>query len=162
VILQALPLPDSDGTCKIVLRPPKDDKNDQHDRDMAGHTHEPPVQHLAAFSSDREGLTLNLLIQYSHAKTFIHRVPLGDHHFNFCLVGHIASLCDGKTTDGHLQSMLDWNLLGALSLMVMNWCFPAFLQNAGDRLEVVPAPKPSTPLYQLLRRVAEGNEPESI
>jgi hypothetical protein len=33
VILQALPLPDSDGTCKIVLRPPKDDKNDQHDRD---------------------------------------------------------------------------------------------------------------------------------
>jgi hypothetical protein len=33
VILQALPLPDGDGTCKIVLRPPKDDKNDQHDRD---------------------------------------------------------------------------------------------------------------------------------
>ena len=33
VILQALPLPDSDGTCKIVLRPPKDNKNDQHDRD---------------------------------------------------------------------------------------------------------------------------------
>jgi len=32
VILQALPLPGSDGTCKIVLRPPKEDKNDQHDR----------------------------------------------------------------------------------------------------------------------------------
>jgi hypothetical protein len=28
VILQALPLPDGDGTCKIVLRPPKDDKDD--------------------------------------------------------------------------------------------------------------------------------------
>jgi len=25
VILQALPLPDRDGQCKIVLRPPKDD-----------------------------------------------------------------------------------------------------------------------------------------
>ena len=35
VILQALPLPDGDGTCKIVLRPPKDDKNDQHDRDKS-------------------------------------------------------------------------------------------------------------------------------
>jgi hypothetical protein len=31
VILQALPLPDGDGTCKVVLRPPKEDKNDQHD-----------------------------------------------------------------------------------------------------------------------------------
>jgi hypothetical protein len=29
VILQALPLPDGDGTCKIVLRPPKDDKGDK-------------------------------------------------------------------------------------------------------------------------------------
>jgi hypothetical protein len=28
VILQALPLPSNDGTCKIVLRPPKDDKNE--------------------------------------------------------------------------------------------------------------------------------------
>jgi hypothetical protein len=120
VILQALPLPDSDGTCKIVLRPPKDDKNAEDERTrqalrqsndrrhgrtrrhsriikhdtgspaMAGHTHEPPVQHLAAFSSDHEGLTLNLLIQYSHEETFIHRVPLGDHHFNFCLVGHVC------------------------------------------------------------------------
>jgi len=26
IILQALPLPDTDGQCKIVLRPPKDDK----------------------------------------------------------------------------------------------------------------------------------------
>jgi hypothetical protein len=28
VVLQALPLPDKDGQCKIVLRPPKDDKNE--------------------------------------------------------------------------------------------------------------------------------------
>ena len=31
VILQALPLPGPDGVCKIVLRPPKDDK-DEGDR----------------------------------------------------------------------------------------------------------------------------------
>jgi hypothetical protein len=30
VVLQALPIPDGDGQCKIVLRPPKDDS--QHDR----------------------------------------------------------------------------------------------------------------------------------
>jgi hypothetical protein len=29
VILQALPLPNGDGTCKIVLRPPKDEKDEQ-------------------------------------------------------------------------------------------------------------------------------------
>jgi hypothetical protein len=29
VILQALPIPDGDGTCKIVLRPPKDEKAGQ-------------------------------------------------------------------------------------------------------------------------------------
>jgi hypothetical protein len=28
VVLQALPIPDRDGQCKIVLRPPKDDKDD--------------------------------------------------------------------------------------------------------------------------------------
>jgi hypothetical protein len=28
VILQALPIPDRDGQCKIVLRPPKDDKDE--------------------------------------------------------------------------------------------------------------------------------------
>jgi len=28
VILQALPIPDRDGQCKLVLRPPKDDKDD--------------------------------------------------------------------------------------------------------------------------------------
>jgi hypothetical protein len=33
VILQALPLPDGDGTCKIVLRPPKDDRNDKSDKE---------------------------------------------------------------------------------------------------------------------------------
>jgi hypothetical protein len=33
VILQALPLPSGDGTCKIVLRPPKDDRNDKSDKD---------------------------------------------------------------------------------------------------------------------------------
>jgi hypothetical protein len=32
VILQALPIPDGDGTCKIVLRPPKDDKNAEDER----------------------------------------------------------------------------------------------------------------------------------
>jgi hypothetical protein len=29
VVLQALPLPGGDGTCKIVLRPPKDEKDEQ-------------------------------------------------------------------------------------------------------------------------------------
>jgi hypothetical protein len=29
VILQALPLPDGDGLCKIVLRPPKDDQQSE-------------------------------------------------------------------------------------------------------------------------------------
>ena len=28
MILQALPIPDRDGQCKLVLRPPKDDKGD--------------------------------------------------------------------------------------------------------------------------------------
>ena len=28
VILKALPIPDGTGVCKIVLRPPKDDKDD--------------------------------------------------------------------------------------------------------------------------------------
>jgi hypothetical protein len=27
VVLQALPIPDGDGQCKIVLRPPKDEKD---------------------------------------------------------------------------------------------------------------------------------------
>ena len=31
VVLQALPLPDSDGVCKIVLRPPKDDRENDKD-----------------------------------------------------------------------------------------------------------------------------------
>ena len=31
IVLQALPIPDRDGQCKIVLRPPKDDK-DETDR----------------------------------------------------------------------------------------------------------------------------------
>jgi len=29
VILQAMPIPNGDGQCKIVLRPPKDDENDR-------------------------------------------------------------------------------------------------------------------------------------
>jgi hypothetical protein len=33
VVLQALPLPDSDGVCKIVLRPPKDEDNGSSERD---------------------------------------------------------------------------------------------------------------------------------
>jgi hypothetical protein len=33
VVLQALPLPDSDGICKIVLRPPKDDKDPNKNAD---------------------------------------------------------------------------------------------------------------------------------
>jgi hypothetical protein len=32
VILQALPIPDGDGQCKIVLRPPKDDDTRSQDR----------------------------------------------------------------------------------------------------------------------------------
>ena len=34
VVLQALPIPDRDGQCKIVLRPPKDDS--QHDKNDKG------------------------------------------------------------------------------------------------------------------------------
>jgi hypothetical protein len=34
VVLQALPIPDGDGVCKIVLRPPKDDDDRRpHDQD---------------------------------------------------------------------------------------------------------------------------------
>jgi len=33
VILQALPIPNGDGVCKIVLRPPKDDQQQEPDRD---------------------------------------------------------------------------------------------------------------------------------
>jgi hypothetical protein len=32
VILQALPLPSGDGTCKIVLRPPKDEKGEKGEK----------------------------------------------------------------------------------------------------------------------------------
>jgi hypothetical protein len=32
VILQALPLPDGDGVCKIVLRPPREDQSDGRER----------------------------------------------------------------------------------------------------------------------------------
>jgi hypothetical protein len=35
VILQALPLPNGDGTCKIVLRPPKGDDEDSDARPHA-------------------------------------------------------------------------------------------------------------------------------
>jgi hypothetical protein len=34
IVLQALPIPDRDGQCKIVLRPPKDDsQHDKNDKD---------------------------------------------------------------------------------------------------------------------------------
>ena len=32
IILQALPLPGADGTCKIVLRPPRDDQQQENDQ----------------------------------------------------------------------------------------------------------------------------------
>jgi hypothetical protein len=36
VILQALPIPNGDGQCKIVLRPPKDDtENDRQPQDRS-------------------------------------------------------------------------------------------------------------------------------
>jgi hypothetical protein len=35
VILQALPLPSGDGTCKIALRPPKDEKDRQQPQGTA-------------------------------------------------------------------------------------------------------------------------------
>ena len=42
VILQALPIPNGDGQCKIVLRPPKDDtqhdRNDKHENERARQT----------------------------------------------------------------------------------------------------------------------------
>jgi len=34
VVLQALPIPDGDGVCKIVLRAPKDERSD-HDSDRS-------------------------------------------------------------------------------------------------------------------------------
>jgi hypothetical protein len=36
VILQALPLPDHDGQCKIVLRPPKDDDSKSQEQPRKG------------------------------------------------------------------------------------------------------------------------------
>ena len=36
VILQALPIPDADGVCKIVLRPPKDDDDRNRDNNDRG------------------------------------------------------------------------------------------------------------------------------
>jgi hypothetical protein len=33
IILQALPLPNADGTCKLVLRPPKDDSEEPPQRE---------------------------------------------------------------------------------------------------------------------------------
>ena len=33
VVLQALPIPDGDGVCKIVLRPPKDEKDPDKNAD---------------------------------------------------------------------------------------------------------------------------------
>jgi hypothetical protein len=33
IILQALPLPNGDGQCKIVLRPPKDERDEQRPQD---------------------------------------------------------------------------------------------------------------------------------
>ena len=38
IILQALPIPNGDGHCKIVLRPPKDD---QEDRSQEGDNNKP-------------------------------------------------------------------------------------------------------------------------
>jgi hypothetical protein len=39
VVLQALPIPDRDGQCKIVLRPPKDDtQHDRNDKDEGERT----------------------------------------------------------------------------------------------------------------------------
>ena len=35
VVLQALPIPNGDGQCKIVLRPPKADDNDQQPQERA-------------------------------------------------------------------------------------------------------------------------------
>ncbi len=35
VVLQALPIPDRDGQCKIVLRPPKNDEDDQRPEEHA-------------------------------------------------------------------------------------------------------------------------------
>jgi hypothetical protein len=57
VILQALPLPDNDGTCKIVLRPPKDDKNDQHDRNDKSHGDERTKQAVRQENDRRHGRT---------------------------------------------------------------------------------------------------------
>ena len=35
IVLQALPIPDRDGQCKIVLRPPKNDEDDRRPEEHA-------------------------------------------------------------------------------------------------------------------------------
>jgi|HubBroStandDraft_6_1064221.scaffolds.fasta_scaffold155397_3 hypothetical protein len=57
VILQALPLPDADGTCKIVLRPPKDDKNEPHDRNDKAAEDERTRQAVRQSNDRRHGRT---------------------------------------------------------------------------------------------------------
>jgi hypothetical protein len=57
VILQALPIPDGDGTCKIVLRPPKDDKNEPHDRNDKAAEDERTRQAVRQSNDRRHGRT---------------------------------------------------------------------------------------------------------
>lgn len=45
VVLQALPIPDRDGQCKIVLRPPKDDKDADDERTKQAVRHENDRRH---------------------------------------------------------------------------------------------------------------------
>jgi hypothetical protein len=41
VVLQALPIPNGDGQCKIVLRPPKADDTDQKPQERAAQDNKP-------------------------------------------------------------------------------------------------------------------------
>jgi hypothetical protein len=54
IVLQALPLTSGDGTCKIVLRPPKDDqKHEQNDDDRRGQDRDQQTKQAVRETNDR-------------------------------------------------------------------------------------------------------------
>ena len=54
IVLQALPLTSGDGTCKIVLRPPKDDqKHDKNDDDRRGQDRDQQTKQAVRQENDR-------------------------------------------------------------------------------------------------------------
>jgi hypothetical protein len=53
VILQALPLPSGDGTCKVVLRPPKDETQHGNDKDADKNAEDERIKKAVRQSNDR-------------------------------------------------------------------------------------------------------------